>query len=140
MPLTIAPSEGFDSFVSVAEADAYHAAMGNAGWTGDDAAKESALRRATQYIDARYPLKPDAVDPVHRRLAEATSELALRALAGPLQKDGTGKPAVTEKTIGPLTTKYAAPVNDGQPSYPVVDALLRGLTAGGRNTIRVVRA
>ena len=38
----------------MADADAYHTAYGNTGWTGTEAAKEIALRRATQYIDSRY--------------------------------------------------------------------------------------
>ena len=42
------------AYVAVADADAYHTAMGNTAWTGTDAAKEIALRRATQYLDNRY--------------------------------------------------------------------------------------
>lgn len=38
-------------------ADAYHAARGNAGWTGTDADKLAALQRATDYIDGRYRYK-----------------------------------------------------------------------------------
>lgn len=39
---------------TLADANAYHTARGNAGWTGADAAKEAALQRATDYIDGRY--------------------------------------------------------------------------------------
>ena len=46
-----------ETFVSVADADAYHLAMNNATWTGAEAVKESALRRAAQYIDTRYRYK-----------------------------------------------------------------------------------
>lgn len=37
-----------------ADADAYHTARGNSGWTGENAAKDAALERATDYIDGRY--------------------------------------------------------------------------------------
>ena len=39
---------------TLADANAYHLARGNAGWTGADPAKEAALQRATDYIDGRY--------------------------------------------------------------------------------------
>lgn len=39
---------------TLADADAYHLARGNAGWTGTDEAKNAALQRATDYIDGRY--------------------------------------------------------------------------------------
>lgn len=36
------------------DADAYHLARGNTGWTGSNEAKDAALQRATDYIDGRY--------------------------------------------------------------------------------------
>ncbi|SDT52679.1 DnaT-like ssDNA-binding protein [Pseudomonas prosekii] len=39
---------------TVAEADAYHQARANVGWTGDDVAKQAALIRASVYIDGKY--------------------------------------------------------------------------------------
>jgi hypothetical protein len=39
---------------TLAAADAYHLARGNAAWTGTDEAKGAALQRATDYIDGRY--------------------------------------------------------------------------------------
>lgn len=36
------------------DANAYHAARGNAGWAGTDPEKLAALQRATDYIDGRY--------------------------------------------------------------------------------------
>lgn len=52
---------GAQTYVTVAEADAYHAALHNTAWpappaTGEDpanAAKEAALRKAAAYLDAR---------------------------------------------------------------------------------------
>lgn len=45
------------SYVEVSEADAYHSARGNAAWTGDEEAKEAALIRGSQAIDAMYGSK-----------------------------------------------------------------------------------
>lgn len=43
-----------ESYISVTNANAYHAARNHATWTGDDADKEAALRVATTYIDGTY--------------------------------------------------------------------------------------
>ena len=43
-----------ESYISVSDADARHTALGNTAWTGADAVKESALRRATQYMTQAY--------------------------------------------------------------------------------------
>lgn len=51
-------SETANSYVSVADADAYHALRGNSAWTetstSPDQGKHAALVRATQAIDALY--------------------------------------------------------------------------------------
>lgn len=46
--------EGANSYVTVAYADAYHSDRGNSTWNGDDAAKQSALIRATDYLQQVY--------------------------------------------------------------------------------------
>lgn len=43
---------------SVADADAYHLARGNATWTGSNEVKQAALTRASAYIDGRYRYVP----------------------------------------------------------------------------------
>lgn len=43
-----------DSYATLAAADAYFLARGIATWTGTDAVKEAALRRATTYLDNQY--------------------------------------------------------------------------------------
>lgn len=40
-----------DFYGTVADADTYHAARSNTAWTGDNAAKEAALLRASVYVD-----------------------------------------------------------------------------------------
>lgn len=43
-----------NSYVSVADADLYHATRLNTGWTGDADARQAALIRATAFIDGTY--------------------------------------------------------------------------------------
>lgn len=66
MPLIVEDGTGksdSESFVSVAEADAYHASLGNDGWelpNGDSATeemKEQALRRASRFISDSFKFK-----------------------------------------------------------------------------------
>lgn len=47
-------SSSSDSYISVENADLYHVNHGNSDWTGTDSEKSRALRRATQFLDARY--------------------------------------------------------------------------------------
>src|SRR5688572_6043385 len=57
MPLVVEDGTGLanaDSYVSLAQADAYHITLGNTGWAGTNELKEQALRRATRYIDFFY--------------------------------------------------------------------------------------
>lgn len=48
-----------ESYISVADADTYHSARGNAAWAAiaTDALKEEALRRATDYMLQKYRLR-----------------------------------------------------------------------------------
>jgi hypothetical protein len=55
MALAVPPgANAADSYATVAEADAYFTARGVTTWTGTDANKENALRRATSYLDNQY--------------------------------------------------------------------------------------
>lgn len=146
-----------ETYVTVAVADAYHTAMGNTGWTGTDAAKEVALRRAAQYIDTRYTYRGVRVNlnqalewprslyetdgrteswPVPN-LKAACCEAALRALSDTLTAD-VSTDQVIEETVGPITVRYAA--KSGQTRYPVVDDLLRKYVLAGAGMLRLERA
>ena len=46
-----------ESYISVAGADNYHTLRGNTAWTGADAVKEAALRKATDYMLQVYRLR-----------------------------------------------------------------------------------
>ncbi len=55
MALTVtAGASDADSYASLAEANAYFTARGITAWTGTDAAKENALRRALSYLENQY--------------------------------------------------------------------------------------
>lgn len=43
-----------ESYVSAADCTTYHTNNGNAAWTGTDAVKEAALRKACRYLDGEY--------------------------------------------------------------------------------------
>lgn len=151
-----------DSYVSVAEADAYWAKRSSSAWAAADTEfKEAALVRATSFVDAEYTWKgvrrtaeqalawprydvcldgyPLSPDEIPLKVKDAVCELALRALTGNLADDVLPQ-QVIETTVGPITKKYA-PVerNGGQKQYPFVDALLRGLVSGGGGQIKLVR-
>jgi len=135
-----------------------------------DALREQALRRATVYMGQTYRLrwagyrrtdtqaldwprhnvpKPDTSDgrfvayysetSVPTEVRNACAELALKASAGELLAD-VGQ-AVTERTVGPITTKYAAG-SVAVKRYMAVDRLLGPLLAdgGSSSALRLVRA
>ena len=162
MSLTVEDGTGLaaaDSYVSIADALVYHAAMGNTAWAAaTEAAQEIALRRAAQYLDTEYRyrgtrynatqalewprveyedgIRPEAWPVV--AVQNAACEAALRALAGTLRAD-VSTDQVTEETVGPITIKYAS--KSGQTRYPVVSSLLRKyVIGGGSSMLRVERA
>lgn len=131
MTLIVETGEGLsnaESYISVADADARHASLGNTGWTGTEQVKEALLRRATAYMEQayrsrwkgnrlrkdqalswpRYGATVDGFDlsstivPVE--VANACADLALKAAAGDLAPD-LERGVIREK-VGPLETEY----------------------------------
>ena len=156
MSLTVEDGTGLstaDSYVSIADALSYHAAMGNTAWAAaTEGAQEIALRRATQYLDTEYRYRgirrttTQALEwprvnyesdyraeewPVVA-VEQATCEAALRALTDTLRAD-VSSDQVTEETVGPITIKYAS--KSGQTRYPVVASLLRRYVTGGGSSM-----
>lgn len=143
-----------ESYVSISEATAYAEKMGHSAWltaSVTDAQREAALRQATAYIDSRYRFRGrqsartqalewprDGFAWPQKRVKDACCELAIRALSQPLYVDVDVEGLVTEETLGPLTTKYAA--GDGQVKFTQVDDMLRPLLSGPTSTIRLNRA
>ncbi|MHA3905150.1 DnaT-like ssDNA-binding protein [Castellaniella sp. WN] len=136
MALIVAPADGFDSYITIAQAEAYIADMGRSGWPADEAAQEAALRQATQYIRLRYAPQGQHIDPPHPNLVAATTEAALRA--GKLFADVDPR-AITQQTVGPITTAYADPVNGGQVRFALIDALMAGIGADARSGVFMLK-
>lgn len=134
-----------ESLCSLADASARHTAFGNTAWTGTDAAKEAALRRASAYMEQAYRtrwagLKRNetqalswprvnvlvdgwivAIDEVPAEVANACADLALKALTADLNADLT-RTVIREK-VGPLETEYAA-FSPERARYPAIDMAL----------------
>lgn len=136
--LVVAPEDGYDSLVSLVEAQSYMERMGY-GWPAEVPKQEIALRRGTQYVVTMYSIRPEFLDPVADAVKHATCEAALRAADGSLFSDVDAQ-AVTEESVGPITTKYAQPANGGQKRFGVIDALMRGMTTGGVGQVKFLRA
>lgn len=138
MALTVAPTEGYDSLVSVEQANAYWIGMADGRWEAlGDYEKEAALRRGTQYVLARR-VKPENLDPVHTRVKAATCEAAMLAASGELYGVIDAKPVLREQ-VGAIAVIYGMPSNGGRARFPVIDDLLRGLIVGG-GVVELVRA
>ena len=133
--LIVAPAEGFDSLVSVAEADDYMTKFGHE-WGSDTGKQEIALRVGSQYILNRYRVKAGYLDPVHSQIKHATCEAAIRAFTGSLFEDVAAE-FVTRETVGPITVEKAQ-TGRTQKRFGVIDALMMGMTTG-MNQIKLVR-
>lgn len=150
-----------ESYISVADADARHTALGNTTWTVETAAKEAALRRATQFMLQSYrsrwtgqrrhedqaldwPRWEVVVDGfyidsdvVPSEVANACADLALKALAEDLAPD-LERGIIREKT-GPIETEW----DRGSPQtkrYRAIEMLLAPFLSGGSGMARLVRA
>lgn len=158
MPLTVEDGTGLataDSYASRADADAYHAARGNAAWAAASTdARDAALRKATQYLDTRYRwvgnrstltqalewpryFVPRLGYPTgwpQVRVVHACIELALRALTVDLLADDEGRDVLSEQ-VGPISVTYGP--TGGGVRYPVADLLVSPLILGGRNSVRL---
>jgi hypothetical protein len=147
-----------ESYASVADATAYHASRGNAAWAlASTLNQEIALRNATDYLERKYvfrgtrktlqqallwPRVGVIIDYIYQtwpvtKLTQATCELALRALSGPLIVDQTSANVKREK-IGPLETEYFGNSMNSQTFFTTVDDLVLPLIKySARDIMRV---
>jgi len=166
MTLEVEDGTGLDdaeSYVSVAEADAYFTALGNDNWTGSTSVKEAALRKATEYLDATYNWRGlifsveqtlgwprtgvydregrDLAESVPLRVKKATYELALASLTEDLLPITSSQNYIKSEQVGSLAVTYRddAPVDR---IYRCADRLLTGLyyTRNGSGNRPVMRA
>lgn len=121
-----------NSYATLAQADEHHADRATASWAAaDDAAKEAALIRATDFIDSNYIFRSvpatdeqalenprDGEDTLQPRLVKATAMLANILLTDdPVGKDTA---AITSETksldgVGSTSTTYAKRPSDPYP-------------------------
>lgn len=151
-----------ESYLSVTDADTYHTNRGNSAWTGSSTVKESALRKATQYLDVTYNWKGDIKsttqalnwprdnvidsngrtfdDTVPQKIKDATAELALASLSADLLTVTSNSDYVKREKVGELEIEY----KDGAPvgrEYNLVSRILNGMynSKVGGNTVNLAR-
>lgn len=140
-----------ESYATLAQADEYHLKRGNAGWTGEEASKEAALRRATEYLDGAYRARwlgqgatpaqalawprsyvrvgwdylPSDTVPV--AVVRACCDAALREIQSPgsLAPDLYPGERVVSETVGPLEVEYADNGGSDVSAPPVLVAVDR---------------
>lgn len=154
-----------NSYCALAFADAYFSDRGNVAWTGTNTDKQSALIRATDYVETRFrfkdesftetqalhfptmndsPSDPTIPAPMPPKLLKAVCEYAVRALTAQLAPDLTVDDsgqhlAGKTQTVGPITDAVTY-----QPGgtvfifrpYPAADSLLRDLTRSSGGLLR----
>ena len=131
MALNTTPGPACESLCSAVEADAYHDSRGNsARWAVlDQFRKEQLLRQAYDRLYGDYASQwpddaefgaGDALGTIPARVRDACALLALYALEAPLDAPPSTAPQVIEKTVGPLTTKYAQAATIQRRTFPDV--------------------
>jgi len=152
-----------ETYTTVAEATAYHAARNNTAWAAlaTDALREAALRKATEYLDAVYRSRWQGLkytetqaldwprqgvvvdswsvgyDTIPEAIKRACAELALKASSADLAPDLTQ--GVTREKVGPIEVEY----DKSSPQatrYRAIDQMLAPfLTSGGGCSVKLVR-
>jgi hypothetical protein len=126
MDLKLNPNGIGDSYVSLADADAFHALRATALWTpASDAQRSAALVRASDYIDAHYRLlQADTLPPC---IVRATLTLAPDLIASAPAVEADNREVIEETLIGPAglqkTTKWTAVSGSNDP-FPLITSML----------------
>lgn len=151
-----------NAYISAADADTYFTDRGITEWTGTTEVKESAIIRASQYLDGYYRkrwkgtrLNQDQglawprldvydeddfpVEEVPKQIIQATCEAALLILKGEdlnpnLERGGK---VLREKVSTAIETEYE-PGAPGRNVFTIIDDLLSGLT-NGHNSVKILR-
>lgn len=153
---------GANSYAAIETIDAYHAAHGNAAWTGEDTAKEAAILRAMLYIESLpwhgvkstrdqalewprayivdhngYGIDSNVIPP---QVVQALAEAALRELvsAGTTLADAARDDVLTSLDVAGAVKLAWASSAPTKTDYPIIKAILRGLIApaGGMRMVR----
>lgn len=161
---TIVPNA--ESYVTVAEADTYLAARGNpATWSAlDTAAKEAALRIATQYLETSFKFRGHLILPtqplsfprtefcdsdgrtlagagvIPTALKNAQIELALRQVIQDLFLDSSpGDNNIIREKVDVHEVEYAYSRGNETPMFGYVNRLLSKYVLSGLNNVRIIR-
>ncbi|MEM6902247.1 MAG: DnaT-like ssDNA-binding protein [Pseudomonadota bacterium] len=151
---------GAESYISAPDATAYLEARGYDAWTDQaDAAKERALRLATDYMVQTYrgrwignrAQSDQSLDwPRHQVIADgyhvdsdvvpadvqrACALLAVRALTGDLVPDLTRR--TSKEAVGPIEVEYDG--DERSNPYRQVERLLSPYLRGGPNSVPLIR-
>lgn len=149
-----------ESYCSVADADTYNAAVGNASWAATvTATKEAALRKATRYIDGTYTFSgfkqtgEQALQwprigaersgwlinegSVPNQVRDACAELAFQSLTTDLAATGAPGGSVIREKVDVLEVEYT-PGGSGLTIFRAAEQLLRDLVLS-RSNARIVR-
>ena len=139
------------AYLTVAEADAYWAARGNTVWQPlSQEAKEAAIVKAMQYIDAKYSFigrlaerdqknawpRTNAIidtgnydgvrigdDEIPIFVKDATAELALYSLSDELEAPQTRGGRVRFEKVGEISRSFFSDAPSGR-QYPIVERIL----------------
>lgn len=152
-----------NSYVSLDEANAYHASRGDAGWTGTDAVKEAAILRAMGWLESQpwvgrpyqgpvgasdgqrlqWPRVDVTLsghawpwDEVHPGVQSALCEAALVELTDPGALSESFVPGVKREKLGAIETEYFTSAAGN--AYPALAHPLRGLLRSG-GSVELVR-
>ncbi|WP_321991525.1 DnaT-like ssDNA-binding protein [Marispirochaeta aestuarii] len=134
------------SYISVTDADVYHAARGNSVWVdADQDSKEASLILATEYLDGKYGKRwlgtrltssqaldwprTNIFDELNRsitgvpeKIANATAVAALKVIQGEeLNPDLERGGKVRSESVGPISTEY----EEGAPGMTYYSAVHR---------------
>lgn len=149
MALTVEDGTGLadaDALISLAYADSYHSDRGNSTWTGTDADKEAAIRRASFFLTnsfnwegyrlngrsqslawprtyvTDYEGNSVPSDEVPTEVQQACAEAALRELvdAGSLTPDYTPSERVKSEKFGPVAFEYDMSQPSAEASRPIM--------------------
>lgn len=135
MALDITPGPSCESLCSVAQATAYHDSRGNSIAWGElgPTQQEVKLRAAYDWLYGEYAaLWPDDLEfgatdllgTIPPRVRDASALLALYAIEGPLDAPPDTSPQLVEKTVGPLTKKYAVQDKPQRRTFPDVARMI----------------
>lgn len=155
-----------DAYISVSDVDTYWAnrptlSLSTAWSAATTSNKESAIRIATQYLDANYAwlglpktatqalgwprtlvydeLGNELLSQVPTKVKYATAELAARALSQDLLADQQRSDFVSEEKVGEISVKYES-FALSRKRYNLVDNLLKSFALNSVGTARLERA